>query len=108
MKAAASSADITPRPGHVLQGHYNHNPSTAVLFPLEVRAIVFEADAERAAIIALDVIGLESETVARIRERIARGCGLGPERVMVACSHTHCAPAALLSLGMTPPAEFME
>lgn len=108
MKAAAASADITPKPGPVLQGHYNHNPSTAVLFPLETRALVFEAEGERAAIIALDVIGLESEAVARIRERIERGCGIAPERVMVACSHTHCAPAALDALGMTPPPEFME
>jgi hypothetical protein len=108
MKAAAAAADITPQPGPVLQGHYTHNPSTAVLFPLETRAIVFEAEGERAAIIALDVIGLESETVARIRERVERGCGIAPERVMVACSHTHCAPAALLSLGMTPSPEFME
>jgi hypothetical protein len=108
MNAAAAAADITPRPGHILQGHYNQNPSTAVLFPLEARAVVFEAAGERAAILTLDVIGLESETVARIRERVERECGIPPERVMVACSHTHCAPAALFSLAMTPPAEFME
>src|SRR5439155_23371603 len=81
---------------------------TAVLFPLATRAVVFEAEGERAAIVALDVIGLESETVTRIRERVEQGCGIAPERVMVACSHTHCAPAALSSLGMTPPPEFME
>jgi hypothetical protein len=108
MKAATGSADITPRPGHILQGHYNQRPSTEVLFPLEARAIVFEAGGERAAILALDVIGLESETVARIRDRVERGCGIPGDRVMVACSHTHCAPAGLYSLGMTPPAEFMD
>ncbi len=71
MKAAIASADITPQPGHVLQGHSNNNPSTAVLFPLEARAVVFENGGERAAIVALDLIGLESESVARIRDRVA-------------------------------------
>ena len=42
MKSGVATADITPEPGPVLQGHWSSNPSHSVLYPLEVRAIVFE------------------------------------------------------------------
>lgn len=108
IRCGAAEADITPSPGPVLQGHWSTNPSHSVLYPLEVRAVVFEQDGTRVAIATLDVIGITAETTARIRERVEAACGVAGEGVMVACSHTHCAPAALPSLGMAPPDGWME
>ena len=108
MQCGVAAADFTPEPGPVLQGHSSTNPSHAVLFPLEARASVFEEDGERAAIVSLDVIGVTLETTRRIRRQASEACGISPEGILIACSHTHCAPAALPALGMTPPEGFVE
>jgi hypothetical protein len=79
-----------------------------VLFPLEARAAAFEEDGALTAIVTLDVIGVTLETTRRIRRQISDACGIAPDGIMVACSHTHCAPAALPALGMTPPEGFLE
>ncbi|MBI3923748.1 MAG: neutral/alkaline non-lysosomal ceramidase N-terminal domain-containing protein, partial [Armatimonadetes bacterium] len=54
-----------------------------------------------------DVIGLESESVARIRAAVDKRCSLPAGNVMVACSHTHCAPATLNCLGENPHEGFL-
>ena len=108
MKSGVAVADITPEPGPVLQGHWSTNPSHSVLYPLEVRAIVFEEAGVRTAIATLDVIGVRKETTDRIRAQVTEACGIPGDHVMVACSHTHSAPATLPSLGMEPPEGWME
>ena len=92
MKSGVATADITPEPGPVLQGHWSSNPSHSVLYPLEVRAIVFEEGETRTAIATLDVIGVAKETTDRIRARVTAACGIPGDHVMLACSHTHSAP----------------
>ena len=108
MKSGVAVADITPEPGPVLQGHWSSNPSHSVLYPLEVRAIVFEEGETRTAVATLDVIGVAKETTDRIRARVREACGIPGDHVMVACSHTHSAPATLPSLGMEPPDGWLE
>ena len=107
MKSGVAVADITPEPGPVLQGHWSTNPSHSVLYPLEVRAIVFEEAGVRTAIATLDVIGVRKETTDRIRAQVTEACGIPGDHVMVACSHTHSAPATLPSLGTEPPEGWM-
>ena len=108
IQSGVAARDITPEPGLVLQGHWNTNPSHAVLYPLEVRAIVFAEGDAQTTIAALDVIGVSKATTDRIRARVAKTCGIPEDGVMIACSHTHCAPATLPSLGMTPDPKFMD
>jgi neutral ceramidase len=79
-----------------------------VLRPLEVRAIVFESAARRVAIATLDVVGVTRETTARIRRVVEQARGIPASGVMVLCSHTHCAPATLPCLGLSPSAEWLE
>jgi hypothetical protein len=108
MLAGVASADFTPKPGMILQGHWSTNPSTSVLYPLEMRTIAFRQGRTTCVIITLDLIGLERRVVDRIRKRIHKECGVHPQRVMMSCSHTHCAPPAITVLGMKPPAGFLE
>ncbi len=108
MKSGVASSDITPEPGSVLQGHWSTSPSHSVLYPLEVRAVVFEEADVRTAIATLDVIGVNKETTDRIRERVEAACGIPGDHVMIACSHTHSAPATLPCLGMEPPEGWMD
>lgn len=102
MRCGVAGGDITPKPGMVLQGHWNTNPSHSVMYPLEARAVVFEEGGQKAAIVTLDVIGLPLDVVQRIRAAVPNVA------VMVACSHTHCAPAMLPCLGMQPDPDYVQ
>ena len=82
MKCGVAAGDFTPSPGLTLQGHWNTNPSRSVLYPLEVRAAVFEEGETRAAIATLDVIGITKEMTDRIRERVEAACGIPGEPVL--------------------------
>lgn len=107
MRAATAATDITPAPGDVLQGHLSDNPSHTVLHPLEVRALVLEQDGERVAIVALDAIAVTAGQAARIGRRVAAETGIEPDHLMLACSHTHCAPAMLPMGTPGPSASFV-
>jgi|GEM_PF-1198058 len=108
MRCGSAGIDITPEPGHVLQGHLNDNPSTEIIAPLEVRSAVFEQDGTRIALITADVIGVPLDVTHQIRARIDEQCDIPAEHIMIAASHTHCAPATLPSLGMTPDPAYMQ
>jgi len=99
MRCGVSGVDITPKPGPVLQGHRNNNPSHSVLYPLEVRAIVLEEGETKIAIVSVDAIGVTLDITERIRTKIEKKCGIAGDHVMVTCNHTHCAPATIPYLG---------
>src|SRR5438045_2830592 len=107
MYAGAGAADFTPEPGLVLQGHLSKNPSHAVLYPLEARAIVFRDNQAAVCIVTLDVIGIELPMTQRIRAEISAQTGIAPDHILIAASHTHCAPAMLHNLAMTPESHFL-
>jgi hypothetical protein len=79
-----------------------------VLRPLEVRALVFESGTHRAAMATIDVIGVTRQTTDRIRQLVERSSGIRSDAVMVVCSHTHCAPATLPCMGLSPSADWIE
>ena len=106
MRCGVASGDITPEPGMVLQGHWSTNESHSVMYPLEVRAIVFEDEDVRSAIVTLDVIGVSLDLTQRIRAAMSQF--VPSQSVMVACSHTHCGPPVLPCLGMVPDADYLQ
>ena len=108
IQSGVATGDITPEPGLMLQGHWNTNPSHTVLYPLEVRAIVFAEGDTQIAIATLDVIGVTKATTDQIRAQVAKTCGIPEDGVMIVCSHTHCAPATLPCMSMTPDPKFMD
>src|SRR5688572_21038600 len=98
MQAGVGAAEFTPEPGLILQGHLSRNPSHAVMYPLEARAIVFDDNQARVCIVTLDVIGVELAFTRAVREQIAAQTGIREDHILIAASHTHCAPAMLHSL----------
>ena len=107
MLAATAAIDFTPEPGHVLQGHGGAPPSRRVLHPLEARAVIFEDGGDRVGICTADVIGFMPEMTARVRRRVAEAAGIPADHLLLAASHTHCAPAAIHCLGMVPDPAFL-
>lgn len=62
--------------------------------PLMVHSLVLEGNAKRIAIVAVDLLAIDLVAVDRIRTGIA-SLGLRADDVLVAASHTHCAPPAI-------------
>ena len=93
-RVGVARADITPR-GPIWMGGYaaRDHPSEGVLQPLWAKALLFEDRAGgRAAIVTLDLIGIERALADAVCERIRERTGIARERVLLNCSHTHSGP----------------
>ncbi len=88
VRAGAATVDFTPRPGLLLAGYAARTePALGTHDSLTARALVVGDTA----IVVADVIGIHQATSARIRQR----CGLPPDNVVVAATHTHAAPVSM-------------
>jgi hypothetical protein len=94
LMAGFGRADISPRPGVALSGFgpYLNRNSTTIRQPLLARCIALELADEPVVLLSLELIGLGRSLEAKIRERIAGECGLNPDRLFIASTHTHSGP----------------
>ena len=99
LMAGAATVPITPPVGVNLQGYSRKDPCNGVRDPLHARALVLDDGKVRAAVVGIDLIGLEYASVLRIRERVAAQCDVPPGNVMIAASHTHGGPAVMYLAG---------
>jgi hypothetical protein len=106
--AGVAGATITPDRSLPLEGYRGERPATGVLDPLEARAVVLDDGRTRAAVLALDLCGIQPDTVARIRAGVERLAGLAGDHVVVTFSHTHGAPRVTPYLGETVDAGYLE
>lgn len=99
--AGCASRDITP-PAGIHMGGYWGRKSGAVEArdPLMAKALVFAQGGRRAALVALDLVGLDAGTVRQLRARIEERTGIPGAGVMSCCSHTHAGPLTLPFRGM--------
>ncbi len=91
--AAAAQVDITPREPSFLFG-YPHVPrvSTGVHDPLYAAALCMDDGARTIVLIAVDVLMLAPEVVARCRDAITAATGIAADHVLISTTHTHSAP----------------
>jgi len=110
LRAGFGAREITPPLGVELAGYgfYLDRRAAAVLDPLYARCLLLDDGATRLAIVSCDLIGFTVPLSDELRRQAADACGTSPERVMLACTHTHSGPATceLLSMG-TPDAACM-
>ena len=90
---------ITPPVGSELSGFIARvEPMAGVHDDLLVKAMVWAEDASlanAAALVTLDVVDIEAEMAAAIRERAQALSGVPGERIGVTCTHTHGGPATM-------------
>jgi len=108
-RAGAASATVNPVGSVFLAGHELNRKSTGIHDDLFAKAVVFAdgagADAPAVALVVVDSISLQYDTVCEIRKRAAakvKGLKLPAERILVQATHTHCAPD---TIGMWGPDE---
>ncbi|GMW00493.1 MAG: hypothetical protein AMXMBFR84_16300 [Candidatus Hydrogenedentota bacterium] len=90
-KAGVAVRDITPHPGIPMWGYTDRGgPSEGTLDPLHARAIVFEVEEQRIALVSMDTGRVPvPDRLNRIRERVKAA---GVDQVVFVATHTHGAP----------------
>ena len=90
MKAGFAERDITPLKGMEQPGGYGKAYNQGEVHdPLKARAVVFDDGVRRTALVALDTAAVPAHLVKAVRAEIQQKCGIPPETVLVAASHTH-------------------
>jgi hypothetical protein len=98
-EAGEGIAEITPPPGVELAGF--HKPpgqervATGIRQPTHARALVLKTARQRAAIIALDVLGFGQDFATALQKRIARVTSVPARNIRICATHTHSAPSLM-------------
>ncbi len=99
--AGAAEVTITPPLGVRLTGFAGRTSgATGIHDDLHARVLALEADGTRAALVTLDLLGLDADLVECIRARVAETCAIPAERLLLNCSHTHSGPASISLRGL--------
>lgn len=92
LRIGAASVVITPAQGTPLAGYYEMRTADAVRDDLYAKALVFEQDGARAAVVVCDLITLGRGTVEQARQRIGQTTAIPGSNVLIAATHTHTGP----------------
>lgn len=91
----AASAPVNPPLGTYLAGYDQDRKSSGVHDNLYAKAVVFSDETTAVALVVVDCIGLQYDTVNEIRAAASEKVttvSLPPERIVVQSTHTHCGP----------------
>jgi hypothetical protein len=92
LSAGAAAAAITPPVGVDLSGYAGRpGPSAGLHDDLWCRALVLDDGARRVGLVTLDVLGVDFELDAAIRE--AASAEVPADHLLINCSHTHAGPS---------------
>jgi hypothetical protein len=94
VRAGVARAVVTPPHGVSAEG-FSPVPLVEVRDELLATALVFDDGHTRAALVALDLLGLDTAFVRSAQQAIEDAAGVPAGHVLLACSHTHSAPAIL-------------
>ena len=83
-------------------GGYGKAYHRALHDPCKVRAAVFDDGQSRVAVVGIDALFIRRPTVQAIRQEIQKQCGIAPEAVLIAASHSHAGGP----MGFYLPGEF--
>lgn len=96
LQAGTAVANITPPVRTYLAGYAGRaDASRGIHDDLMARVLVLDDGATRLAVVACDLLALDRDTVAQIRQRAAEEAGIAPGHIMLACSHTHSGPSVV-------------
>lgn len=97
LRIGVARSDISPADGTPLAGYAWWRGSRGVRDPLTATALVLDDGARRLAIVAMDLLAIHEATAQAILDAACGPAGLGPDAVLLACSHSHSAPVASTS-----------
>ncbi len=96
LKAGTSQIVITPPIGTYMAGYvFRTGKSLGVHDEIYAKTLVLDDGKEKIVIVSLDLIGLDRNTVLKIREEVEK-LGIKAENLIIANSHTHGSPNTLI------------
>ncbi len=94
LRAGADAVDITPQQFPVnMPGGFSANMAEGAHDPLHARALVLDDGATALALVVVDNLGVGREVAEEAKSLAAQRCGLAPEKILLAATHTHSAPS---------------
>ena len=82
-----------------LPGGFRGNPAEIAHDPLHARALVLDDGATTLAMVVVDNLGVAREAADDARALATERCGIPPEKILVASTHTHSAPSSNVKEG---------
>lgn len=96
LMAGAANVDITPEEAHFLHGYpFVPRTSTGTHDALLSSALYLTDGKERVLFISNDIIYVNKELTARIRQRITGKTGIPASNILIAATHTHSGPVTV-------------
>jgi hypothetical protein len=92
LRVGAAAVNITPPKGIPMAGYYSIRLAEGTHDDLNAKAIVFEQDGAKAALVALDLVTVARPTIEEARRLIARSTGVPGDAVMISATHSHTGP----------------
>jgi aminoglycoside N3'-acetyltransferase len=89
LQAGAARIKITPP---VPCNRWEGKILTGVYRDLYARAIVFNHNGYKTALVVCDLLGISASLVAQIRSQAHELTGIQPEKIQIACTHSHSTP----------------
>jgi|LSQX01.1.fsa_nt_gb hypothetical protein len=90
--------NITPPLSCAMAGYADRDHgATALEDPLKAQVLFLRNEQTAIALVCTDLIGVDEETVAEIRQRASKLTELKPQQIMICASHTHFGPALRVS-----------
>jgi len=93
LKVGAAAVVITPPAGAPMAGYYYPRAATGVHNDLFATAIVLDDGANRAAIVACDLVSLPASIVDQARALAFQRTGIPGDHIMISATHTHTGPS---------------
>jgi hypothetical protein len=91
-KVGFSRVNINPVMGTPICGYYKERFAEGILDDLEVNVLALEYDEKRAAMLCFDLLGVTTEAVAILKDRISEKTGLAKDAIFISGTHTHTGP----------------
>ncbi len=108
LEAGFAEVDITPELGLGLAGVPDGPLASGIESPLFGRVALFDDGGQsRVAIVTLDLLAVEAETVEMIRSAMSATGKLDPNNILISCTHTHNAPQTKFSQGEAPDVAYL-
>jgi neutral ceramidase len=92
LKAGIAVVDITPPVGWRMCGYFYERVSTETHDPLLAKAVVFEQNRQRYALVFCDLIDIEGGLATTVRQRASKRAGVPVDHILICATHSHTGP----------------
>lgn len=92
LRVGTARVAITPPEGHPMGGSYQTRVNQGTVDDLYAKTLFLESGGERVALVALDLVAVSDQVVAKARSLISDNAGIPGDRVMISATHTHSGP----------------